>query len=145
LYAKGATVTDDELMDAFEAGTLEELSHESHVRVAWCYLRRDPVLVALQRFRAALQRFAAGKGKADRYHETITVAFMLLILDRLGGARELPWEGFAARNPDLLKYRPSVLSQFYADDELASPRAREVFVLPLTTSSRSRGTSRRQL
>jgi len=123
-------VTDDALVDAFEAGTLEEFPHESHVRAAWYYLRRDPILVALQRFRAALQRFAAAKGKADRYHETITVAFMLVIVDRLGGARELSWEEFAARNPDLLCRRPSVLSAFYPDEVIASDEARQGFILP---------------
>lgn len=123
-------MTDDELVNAFEAGTLQEFTHESHVRAAWYYLRRDPILVALQRFRAALQRFAAGKGQASRYHETITVAFMLLIADRLGRARELSWNDFAARNPDLLRRHPSALSEFYPDDVIASEEARRGFVLP---------------
>jgi hypothetical protein len=123
-------VTDDELVQAFEAGTLDEFPHESHVRVAWWYLRHDPILIALPRFRGALQRFAAGKGKPDRYHETITVAFMLLIAERLADARHLGWTDFAARNPDLLRRQPSVLAQFYSDDVLASDLARRSFVLP---------------
>jgi len=125
-------MTDDDLLQAFESGRLEDFPHELHVRTAWCYLRRDPILVALPRFRAALRRFAAGKGKAERYHETITVAFMLLIAERLGGVRELPWEAFAARNPDLLQWTPSPLAAFYPEDVLASPQARDVFVLAPT-------------
>src|SRR5262245_44840403 len=114
LFCTGRSgMTDDELVEAFESGTLEEFPHESHVRVAWCYLKRDPILVALPRFRAALQRFAAGKGKPERYHETITVAFMLLIAERLGAARALDWEGFAARNADLFERQPSALTTFY--------------------------------
>jgi hypothetical protein len=50
----------------------------------------------LYRFRAALQRFAAGKGRPERYHETITIALLLLIADRRGDAGET-WEEFAAR------------------------------------------------
>jgi len=123
-------MTDEELIDAFESGTLEDFPHELHVRMAWCYLRRHPILAALPRFKAALQRFAAGKGKADRYHETITIAFMLLIAERLGGARDLPWPDFSARNRDLLRWHPSPLAAFYPDDALSSARAREVFVLP---------------
>ena len=126
-------MTDEELMQAFESGTLDEFPHALHVRVAWCYLRRDPILAALPRFRAALQRFAAGKGSPGRYHETITVAYMLLIAERLGSARELPWEAFAARNPDLLQRQPSALTAFYPEALLASPRARDVFVLPDVT------------
>src|SRR5690349_8795875 len=123
-------MTDEELLQAFESGELQDFPHASHVRVAWCYLRRDPILVALPRFKAALQRFAAGKGKSDRYHETITIAFMLLIAERLSGARDVSWEAFAAQNPDLMRWQPSPLAIFYSDAALASPRARETFVLP---------------
>jgi len=123
-------MTDDELLRAFESGELEEFPHESHVRVAWCYLQREPILDALASFRRALRRFAAGKGKADRYHETITVAYMLLIADRLFSSRGLSWEEFAARHPDLLQRQPSLLTRYYSEAVLASSRAREVFILP---------------
>jgi len=96
-------MTDDELIRGFETCALEPFPHQSHVRVAWCYLQRAPILTALARFRAGLQRFAASKGKPDRYHETITVAFMLLIAERLAA--------------------------FYSDELLASARARDVFVM----------------
>jgi hypothetical protein len=123
-------MTDDELVQAFEAGTLDAFPHELHVRMAWCYLRRDPILVALPRFRTALQRFAAGKGQPGRYHETITVAFMMLIAERLSDARGLAWPEFAARNLDLLERQPSALAAFYSAGLLASPRARDVFEMP---------------
>jgi hypothetical protein len=127
-------MTDVELVQAFESGTLEEFPHESHVRVAWWYLTQDPILVALPRFRAALQRFAAGKGKPERYHETITVAFMLLIADRLAADRGVTWPAFASRHPDLLQWQPSPLAPFYSEELLASPRAREAFVMPDMTA-----------
>jgi hypothetical protein len=125
-------MTDDELVRAFESGALpsDAFPHAAHVRVAWWYLQRHPILTALARFRTALQRFAAGKGKPERYHETITIAYMLLIAERLASSRELTWDEFASRNGDLLQWQPSVLAQFYPEDVLASPRAREVFVLP---------------
>jgi hypothetical protein len=123
-------MNDEELVQAFEACTLADFPHEAHVRVAWCYLRESSLLVALPRFRAALRRFAAAKGEAQRYHETITVAFMLLIAERLEGSRDLAWPAFAARYPDLLRRTPSILARFYSPDVLASPRARETFVFP---------------
>ena len=125
-------MTDDELVRAFESGDLatEVFTHAEHVRVAWWYLKQDSILLALARFRTALQRFAAGKGRPERYHETITIAYMLLIAERLAGARDLSWPEFAARNPDLLQWQPSILARFYADEVLASAKAREVFVLP---------------
>jgi hypothetical protein len=125
-------MTDDEFVRAFESTELpaEAFPHAGHVRVAWWYLQHEPILTALARFRTALQRFAAAKGKPDRYHETITIAFMLLIAERLGGTRDLSWDEFAKSYPDLLQWQPSVLAQFYSAEALASPRAKETFVLP---------------
>ena len=40
------------------------------------------------------------------------------------------WDDFAARNADLLTWRPSVLSSYYRDETLRSDLARRVFVLP---------------
>ena len=129
-------MSDDELVAAFESCTLKDFPHEAHVRVAWRYLQRESMLLALPRLRAALQRFAASKGQAGRYHETITVAFMMIIAERLDGARSLSWEAFAAQNDDLLQRQPSVLSRFYPGDVLASPRARETFVMPQLDDAR---------
>lgn len=123
-------MTDAELVEAFETGTLEPeaFSHAAHVRVARWYLLHEPILGAMSRFRAGLRRFAARLGKPDRYHETITVAYLLLIADRLGASRDQSWEAFAAENPDLL--RPSCLDEYYSRELLESSRARDVFVWP---------------
>jgi hypothetical protein len=45
------------------------------VRLAFEYLCRYSAVEALGKFSAALQRFAAAQGKAQRYHETITWAY----------------------------------------------------------------------
>ncbi len=122
--------TDAELVDAFEAGTLgpETFPHVANVRVARFYLLHEPMLIAIARFRAGLQHFAARVGKPDRYHETITVAYMLSIADRIVASSDESWEAFAAANDDLLRSAPSGLDRFYSRETLASVRAREVFV-----------------
>jgi hypothetical protein len=123
---------EEALIRTLEAGTVPDggLPHADHVRMAWYCLRRQPLLLALSRVRNALQRAAAGRGQPERYHETITVAFVLVIADRLADARELSWDAFAARNPDLLDWKPSVLARFYTEETLDSERARQVFVPP---------------
>lgn len=125
-------MTDEELVDAFEAGTLpaDQFPHAAHVRVAWWYLSRFPLGEALTRFSTALQAFAATHGVPGLYHETITVAYLLLIAERLDGSRDLPWETFAAAHPELLARRPSLLARYYADGTLTSARARRAFVMP---------------
>jgi hypothetical protein len=123
---------DEALLEGFEQGTIPatDFHHAEHVRVAWMYLRRYPLPDALSRFINSLKRFAAGHGVPGLYHETITVAFVLIIAERLGGAPELSWTDFAAINPDLLSWKPSVLATFYTEETLASERARRSFVMP---------------
>jgi hypothetical protein len=125
-------VTDDELMAAFENASLPpgQFTHAEHVRAAWCYLTRYPLAEALARFIVALRRFAEAHGAAGKYHETMTVVYILVIADRLGDGPALTWTEFAARNADLLERSPSVLSRYYSDDVLASDRARRSFVMP---------------
>jgi hypothetical protein len=124
---------DDEFIQQFESGTLPETSfhHVDHIRLAWLYLRRLPLLTALDWFSAGLQRFATRAGKPDRYHQTITWAYMFLIHDRaLDAGVSSTWADFAASNADLLRWRPSILGRYYRDTTLASERARKRFVFP---------------
>ena len=126
-------MTDAELIAGFEDATLEEFSHAAHVRVAWWYVAHEPLLLAIARMRAGLRRFAAAKGKPERYHETITNAFLLLVADRWRDGET--WDAFAARNPDLLQWPCPALERLYGK-ELDTARAREVFVAPRGLASR---------
>jgi len=128
-----AATTDGELLAAFEAGRPPEggFHHREHVRVAWLYLRRDPWPVALSRFSAGLRHFAQAQGQPGLYHETVTVAFFLIIHERMAEPDAAPsFEDFARRHPDLLTWKPSVLDHYYERATLDSDRARRVFVMP---------------
>jgi hypothetical protein len=127
------TGPDRELIDSFEAATLDPAAfhHADHVRLAWLHLRRYPPPVALERFTSGLRRLAAAAGKADRYHETVTWAYLLLINERMERCgRDLSWAEFSRLNPELLTWRPSILEAYYPAEVLASDLARRVFVLP---------------
>ena len=129
-------MTDDELVQAFEAATLpaDQFPHAAHVRVAWWYLKHYPLGEALARFTAALKQFAAHHGATGLYHETITVAYVLLIAERLATSRDLSWTDFSAAHPELLARRPSLLDRYYDEETLKSPRARAQFVMPVRAS-----------
>jgi hypothetical protein len=124
---------DREFLEAFENGTLSETSfhHREHVRLAWIYLRNLPPAQALTRFSEGLRRFAASLGKSGLYHETITWAYLLLIRERMARRRTgQSWAEFAANNPDVLTWKPSILDAYYREETLRSDLARQVFVLP---------------
>jgi len=125
-------MTDEALVALFESGQapVDGFHHRDHVRVAWWYLQRHPLHDALGRFIAALRRFASAQGKPGLYHETITIAYVLLINECLDTDRGLDWPAFADRHPDLLTWRPSALDRYYRPETLQSDRARRTFVWP---------------
>lgn len=126
-------MTDQELLEQFENGSLraEQFHHREHVRAAFLYLAKYPVVEALQSFSRALRRFAEVHGKPQLYHETITWAYVFLIQERIARTgRRQTWSEFAQNNPDLLIWKDGILTQYYRPETLASDLARAVFVLP---------------
>jgi hypothetical protein len=126
-------MTDDELIERFENCTLpkEAFHHEDHIRVAFLYLSNYAPAQALQRFSESLARFANAHGKPDRYNETITWAYILLIRERMARTdRAQNWLEFEADNPDLLDYGHDILKKYYRQETLASPLAKKVFLFP---------------
>ncbi len=134
----GEQLTDQELLERFEDGTLsnEHFHHREHVRVAFLYLTERPVLEALQAFSRALRRFAETHGKPQLYHATVTWAYVFLIHERMmRGASKPDWEEFARNNPDLLTWKDGILTRYYRAETLASDLAKTIFVLPDLRSS----------
>jgi len=122
-----------EILAAFEAGTLDPAGfhHRDHVRLAWAHLRHYPGPLALDRFCTGLRRLAQAAGKPERYHETITWAYLLLINERMERTgRDRSWRELAEANADLLTWRPTILEAYYCEETLRSDLARRVFVLP---------------
>jgi hypothetical protein len=134
-------MTDEEFLRALEMCELPEAAfgHAAHVRAAYLYLRAQEFCGALERTRRAIRAYAQHLGKAQRYHETITVAYLALIQQHMrqrgdGGG----WAAFERDNPELL--RPGLLLEFYPKAQLESDLARQVFVLPHSISVRNGAT-----
>src|SRR6266850_6083157 len=129
-------MTSEQIIEQFEQGRGPggSFHHADHIRVAFTYLSQYPVLEALRRFCAALQRFATAQGKPHLYHETITWAYLFLIRERmLRASHPQTWNEFAAANPDLLTWEretSGILGRYYQPETLASPAARATFLLP---------------
>jgi hypothetical protein len=128
----GYSVSNEELIRRFEDDALPEDSfhHADHVRLAFAYLCQYPALRALEKFSTALKRFAAARGKAQLYNETVTCAYLFLIHERMARCEGADWEEFARRNPELLVWKNGLLDRYYREATLKSDIARRVFVLP---------------
>jgi hypothetical protein len=126
-------LTDDEFIARFEDCSLEPelFHHREHIRVARIYLLKCGPIEGLARVCNGIRRYASSLGKADRYHETITWAYVLLVQERISAASpDQTWSEFVAANDDLLDWRRSILGKYYRDETLRSDRARRVFLLP---------------
>jgi hypothetical protein len=126
------TLTDEDLLEGFAGATLADgqFGHAEHVRVGWIFVQRYGLPEALASFPVALRRFALAKGAPQLYHMTITWAYLLLIHSRQQRCHAAVWADFAAANPDLLTWKPSILDNYYTPETLWSEFARHTFVLP---------------
>ncbi len=125
-------MTDQELIDRFESGAVSEsdFHHADHVRLAFAYLRKYPVLPALEKFSETLKQFAASHGKSKLYNETITHAYFFLIRERMARCGAVEWEEFVVQNPDMLLWKNGILNHYYQETTLKSDLARSVFLFP---------------
>ena len=108
--------------------------HRDHVEMAFEILSHHPNFVtAAGAYASSLRRIATRAGHANAYHETITLAFLSLIAERLANASFAGFPDFAERNVDLLDKR--ALTRWYSAERLGSPVARATFVLPAAKPS----------
>lgn len=124
-----AGLQDLEFIEALESCRLpaDAFDHRQHVRLAWLYLREQPLLDALPRFITSLKRYAGNLGAGTKYHETITFAFLFLIHERMARHTCDSFEEFESANADL--FGP-ILQRYYRNETLASEFARATFVMP---------------
>jgi hypothetical protein len=118
-------------LEDFEAARIDPAGfrHADHVRIAWELLGACSLPRAMERMADGLRRITALAGKPERYHETITWAWVLRVADRIArSGRGGCFEEFAAAHPDLLDSK--ALAAWYLDETLASPEARRVFRMP---------------
>jgi hypothetical protein len=127
-------MTDPEFLQALESCSLPEnqFGHAAHVRAAYLYLRQSDFVGALDRMRRAIRSYATHHGKPERYHETITVAYVALIQQHLWERGPSDgWESFMRGNSELLD--PDLLTRFYSREQIESAIARKIFLLPRNT------------
>src|SRR3954467_12382407 len=122
-------LTDDELIEGFEAVTLPSFPHADHVRLTILYLARHGREETERKLFEGLQRFAAAKGVPQKFHVTMTIAW----LDLVDAARRRYPQAhdpaaLVAVCPQLLDR--DALLRFYTPERLMSDDARQRWVAP---------------
>jgi hypothetical protein len=125
------TDPDQTFLEALERATLPpvEFTHRAHLRAGFLYLRRHDFPGACVAMKRAIRAFSARLGKATLYHETMTIAYLALIAERLAEEPAgLGFDAFIERYPELLSI--DYFRRYYPAGSLDSPEARATFVLP---------------
>ena len=122
---------DERFLAALEAGTLPlaAFGHHGHLRAGFLYLRRYDFPGACVAMKRTIQGFAATFGRAGLYHETLTIAYLALIAERLvEEPASLEFEAFLERYPELTSRE--YFERYYPRGLLDAPETKTTFVLP---------------
>ena len=117
-------------LQRFVRGELEasQFPHWEHVRMGFEMLRRHDFAETVFHFSSTLRTMAARAGKPQAFHQTVTIAFLSLIAERIDSGDYADFDSFARANADLLD--KSALSRWYPSERLATDAARRTFLLP---------------
>lgn len=117
-------------LQAMDNGTLtpQDFDYRAHIAVAFEALQEDDFFAASKRIADGLKRLTIAAGMPEKFHATITQAFMSAIAEAMHVSPAETAEDFLARNPELLA--GSFLKARYSPSCLASDLARKVALLP---------------
>ena len=106
-----------------------QFPHREHVRMAFEMLRRHDFAETVWHFSRTLRAMAAKAGKPQAFNQTVTIAFLSLIAERMqesGGAAD--FDALVRAHPELLD--KAALTRWYRPERLVSDAARHTFLLP---------------
>src|SRR5258706_16190218 len=100
-------MNDDVFAAAFERCEIPGYAfhHRDHIRLAWIYLRRYGLIEAERRIAESIRRYAAHHGASQKYHQTITIAWMRVVAGAMRQAPAATFEELVERFPKLLDKR----------------------------------------
>ncbi|GAA3217165.1 hypothetical protein [Nonomuraea helvata] len=106
----------------------ERFGHREHVHLTWLAVRRCGVPAAVDLVSDGIQRTARYAGAPQKYHATISRAWVELVGHHAAELGEGDFTAFVDHHPALLDKR--LLTRFYRPATLASPQAKTGWVEP---------------
>lgn len=119
--------TFDDLMAVVMADA-GRFGHREHLHLTWLAVRRLGVMAAIDEISAGIQRTARYAGAPQKYHATVSRAWVELVGHHVTERDEADFGSFASHHRRLLDKR--LLTSFYRSSTLADPRARQGWVEP---------------
>ena len=122
---------DDAFVAAFLTGSLppQQFHHRDHLRLAWVLVRLTGVDEATRRITSGIRYFATQHGQAEKYHETMTRFWVLLVGHMVATRPDITtFEDFLAAFPMLLD--KDLPYRHWRRETMLSPEARARWVEP---------------
>lgn len=121
---------DEAFVRAFENCEIagESFRHADHVRLAWILVTKHGLSGAEQRFCEGLKRLASHLGVSEKFHLTVTLAWLRAVAARVEPDRADAFAAWIALHPSLLNR--GFLHHYYSEPLLASSQARTDWVEP---------------
>ncbi|NOJ91797.1 hypothetical protein HMI51_02400 [Corallococcus coralloides] len=119
---------DDVFLERFSRGELSGFAHLDHVRVVYLYTLRAGRDAAVELTRAGLRALTGRLGVPEKYHETMTVAWVQLVSARAAAEPGRDFSAFVEDNPRF--QRKDLLEDYYSREVLFGAEARGRFVEP---------------
>jgi len=125
-------ISDDKFLEHFENQTLplDLFDHRGHLRLAWLYLPKYPLLIAIDKVTTGIKVYANSLGATDKFQHTLTEAIVRIMAIRMKNGDADTLEEYLTDNQDLVEDMPAVVATHYSYDLLNSERARTEFVSP---------------
>jgi hypothetical protein len=117
----------DALMAEVMAGAAR-FGHRQHVQLTWLAVRRYGIPAAVGLVSDGIQRTARYAGAPQKYHATVSRAWVELVGHHAAESGEQDFTAFADHHSALLDKR--LLTRFYRPATLAGPRAKTGWVEP---------------
>jgi len=105
-----------------------DFPHREHVRMAFEMLRRHDFAESVWLFSRALRAMSARAGNPQVFNQTVTIAFLALIAERIESQAHADFAAFEREHPDV--FDKQVLARWYPRERLAADLTRRIFVLP---------------
>jgi hypothetical protein len=129
--SRASAWSDDDFLRAFEdlSFPVDLFHHREHIRVAWLYLKSSDASRAVELMATGIRQFANHHGATQKYHHTLTLAWIRLVAAALVETPEgYSFEQFIAEHPELSE--KNLLARYYSSELLQTTAAREGWVEP---------------
>jgi hypothetical protein len=127
-HPPGGLAADFDALLAEATATAVRFGHREHVHLTWLAVRRVGVPAAVVLVSDGIQRTARYAGAPQKYHATVSRAWVELVGYHAAERGEADFTAFAGHHPALLDKR--LLTRFYRPATLASAQARTGWVEP---------------